>query len=643
MKKSLIPLSNNNELLSSKTIKIIIVIFSFTLYLNTLNHGFVLDDIAVVEQNQFVKKGIKGIPEILTTFYWQGFTNVNVGLYRPLSLISFAMEYQVSPNNPKIHHFFNIIYYSLCCLLLFRVLVMIFSKENRLFLFGCVLLFISHPIHTEVVANIKSRDEIFSLLFFLLTLLLFYDPKYRNKYWSKIMGTFTFLLALLSKENSIVFIPVIFLYDYYLSANFLKSLKSIGNLIVVGVIWLVIRQIVIQSSSEVVRYTFNDNSILFSNSLLDQKATALGIFFRYYLKAFYPHEMSYDYSFSQIPIIQIYSFYAIAGILMIVLSGYLILKSIKSQPIIFISISLMLFPLLLSSSVLFPIGATMADRFLFIPSIGSALLLGLLFSRITKMDSVQHQFSQILYLISIVLIIVVFSTKTFERNADWKTNYSLFEKDVLTVPKSARAQYNYAIVMMGFSSNIKDQFHSKAKNAFLTCLKLDSTYASSMLNLGVLYYKEKDFANTFFWYKKALKYNIKEPILNGNIGEVFFRVNQYDSCIIYFERAQLFGNKANAINNFLGTAYFSKNKYKKAIHYFEKALAIDSTNWNLYMNYGNALVMDNNDQKGIEALLKSVSLNPNNKQTYYFLALTYNKIKDIPNAQKYLTMYQGAR
>ena len=93
MKKLLIPLHSSIELFSGSTMKIIIILFSFALYLNTLNHGFVLDDIAVVEQNQYVKKGFKGIPEILTTFYWQGFTNVNVGLYRPLSLTAFAAEY----------------------------------------------------------------------------------------------------------------------------------------------------------------------------------------------------------------------------------------------------------------------------------------------------------------------------------------------------------------------------------------------------------------------------------------------------------------------------------------------------------------------------------------------------------------------
>lgn len=639
MKNTLTPLQNGTELFSNYTIKIIIVVFSFVLYFNTLNHGFVLDDVAVVEQNQFVKQGLKGIPNILTTFYWQGYTNANAGLYRPLSLMFFAAEYQISPNHPKIHHFFNIFYYSLCCLLLYNVLLVLFSKVNRLFLFGCVLVFIAHPIHTEVVANIKSRDEIFSLLFFLLTILLLYHPKYSGKYLSKVLGVVTFFLSLLSKENSVMFLPIIFLYDVSLSESVLKSFKKIAPLIITVIIWLIIHQLVIANSREVVQYTFLDNSILSSTSILDQKATALGIFARYYLKAFYPYEMAYDYSFSHFPIIHLYSIYAILGIFIFALSIYTIIKFFKSEPIISIGVSFMFFSLLLTSNIFFLIGSTMADRFLFIPSIGSVLLMGLIISQITKLHSSENRINQIYFFIIIMCISIFFSIKTFSRNMDWETNYVLFEKDVARVPKNAKAQYNYGIVMMGFSSNIKDQFHTKAKYAFHKCLELDTTYVGCMVNLGVLYYKEKDFTNTFFWYKKALKYNNTDPNLNGNIGEAYFRLNEYDSSIVYFNKAQKFGNTSNAINNFLGTSYFSKNNYKNAINYFERAIASDSTNWNLYMNYGNALVMDNQDQKGINALQKSVTLNPNNKQTYYFLALTYNKIKDIQNAQKYLNIY----
>ena len=112
-----------------------------------------------------------------------------------------------------------------------------------------------------------------------------------------------------------MFLPIIFLYDVSLSESVLKSLKKTSPLIITAIIWLIIHQLVISSSSEVIQYTFQDNSILASPSVLDQKATALGIFARYYLKAFYPYEMAYDYSFSHFPMIHLYSIYAILGIL----------------------------------------------------------------------------------------------------------------------------------------------------------------------------------------------------------------------------------------------------------------------------------------------------------------------------------------
>ena len=87
-----------------KYVVYILAAIAFLTYVNTLGHGFVLDDIAVIGENKLVHEGLAGIPRILTTFYWQGYWDVNAGLYRPLSLVMFAIEWQISPGNPFIHH-----------------------------------------------------------------------------------------------------------------------------------------------------------------------------------------------------------------------------------------------------------------------------------------------------------------------------------------------------------------------------------------------------------------------------------------------------------------------------------------------------------------------------------------------------------
>src|SRR6218665_635224 len=148
---------------------LIIALFSFLIYSNTLTHGFVLDDTSVVSENRMTQGGISSLKEIISSPYRAGYTNDENNLYRPLSKMMFAVEWQISPNNPHIHHFMNVLLYALECMLLFLLLARI-TKINVYILFFSVMIFAAHPIHTEVVANIKSRDEILTMLFVLLSL-----------------------------------------------------------------------------------------------------------------------------------------------------------------------------------------------------------------------------------------------------------------------------------------------------------------------------------------------------------------------------------------------------------------------------------------------------------------------------------------
>jgi len=80
---------------------IIIFLIGFGLYANTLSHDYTLDDKIVITENEFTKSGFAGIPDILTTDVFVGFYGVDKNLvtgkrYRPLSLVTFAIEYKSS-------------------------------------------------------------------------------------------------------------------------------------------------------------------------------------------------------------------------------------------------------------------------------------------------------------------------------------------------------------------------------------------------------------------------------------------------------------------------------------------------------------------------------------------------------------------
>jgi len=181
---------------------VVLGLVGFLLYMNTFNHGYALDDIAAISQNLFVKAGLKGIPDLLRTEFWH-FSNISLGYYRPLSLITFAIEHEFAGDKPGLNHQINTVLYALMGLVLGMLLQKWFIQPAKQTSEGLVLtngsssnrtvqiimallvglIFITHPVHTEIVANIKGRDEVLSFLFILL-MLLFHWRYLETNQWS---------------------------------------------------------------------------------------------------------------------------------------------------------------------------------------------------------------------------------------------------------------------------------------------------------------------------------------------------------------------------------------------------------------------------------------------------------------------------
>jgi protein O-mannosyl-transferase len=107
---------------------LIILIVSFLLYGQSLQYGYVLDDTIVVDENKFVAKGVNGIWDILSKETFTGYFGEQKNLvagarYRPLSLVSFALEQSIFGKKPAISHFINILLYALCGWFLYRLII----------------------------------------------------------------------------------------------------------------------------------------------------------------------------------------------------------------------------------------------------------------------------------------------------------------------------------------------------------------------------------------------------------------------------------------------------------------------------------------------------------------------------------------
>jgi hypothetical protein len=167
-------LSTDQPFFSAKKIFWLIGIFSFLVFANSFSNGYNLDDELVTQNHPLTSRGLEAFGDIFTSPYYSDEMGYAYG-YRPIVHLSFAIEHQFFGEKPSISHFFNVILFALSAMLFFKFLLKLLGENKQNFALLATLLFVVHPIHTEVVANIKGRDELFGFLFGLMAVVYFFQ------------------------------------------------------------------------------------------------------------------------------------------------------------------------------------------------------------------------------------------------------------------------------------------------------------------------------------------------------------------------------------------------------------------------------------------------------------------------------------
>ena len=237
--------SRSNWLAGKRMYALIVFAFSFLLHFNTLFNDYNLDDELVTQNHQVTSKGWRVLklnfdafnsvelqdssftqklkyfmPVVFRVPYYQDKSGFKYE-YRPLVFASFALEHalfaktevinglETETESATVSHFINILLYALLCVLLFYTLCYLLRGYNILFPVITTLLFAAYPMHTEVVASIKNRDEILAMMFGLLSLyfsLRFIDSNRLR--WLGVVLLF-FIAGILSKPTTIIFVLLI--------------------------------------------------------------------------------------------------------------------------------------------------------------------------------------------------------------------------------------------------------------------------------------------------------------------------------------------------------------------------------------------------------------------------------------------------
>ena len=191
---------------NSRWFPLFISILAFLLYANTLSNEYNLDDELVTINHRNTARGLDAIKDIFSQYYYEDAMGYKYE-YRPITHLSFALEHEFLGESPQVSHLINCLLYALLCLMLYKLLLSFFSQNLAILAFIATLFFEFHPLHTEVVASIKNRDELLAVLFGLCGSLFFKNSLESKKHYLLLVATVFFLLALYSKYSVL---PLIF-------------------------------------------------------------------------------------------------------------------------------------------------------------------------------------------------------------------------------------------------------------------------------------------------------------------------------------------------------------------------------------------------------------------------------------------------
>jgi tetratricopeptide (TPR) repeat protein len=611
---------------------LIIGALGFLLYSNTFSHGYVLDDFSAIKENNIVRQGISAIPEIFKTSYRQGYLSVKDGLYRPLSLATYAIEWNYFPDKPGVSHFVNVVLYALTGTLLFLMLCRLLQspkmslqegdrkKRGEVIAFIASLLFLTHPLHVEVVANIKSRDEILCFLFVICSFLLMFRFLETEKKRFLILGVFAYFLSLLSKETSITFLALLPVALHLFSpARLPKNLFVTTFFAGTAAVYILIRFSVLSGAMADDGVSIADNVMVGAKTLDTHLGTAFYILGLYLKLHFFPHPLSYDYSFDHLPVVGMTNIISIASLLIYLsITGYAILilwRSLKDrtqvaayQLQIAFGILFFLITIFLFSNLALTIGTSMGDRLMYFPSLGFCIVIAALFVQFMKIDVIDtQQIGNNMKLVPVLALVLLFSFKTYSRNAYWKDNYTLYSHDVKIVPNSVKAHYYLGLELVKVVADAEQNTDAKKKiyeegiQELQRAVEILPVFSSAYTQMGVAYYRLKNFEKAIENYNKAEQLKPSDAITLNNIGSV----------------------------------YFEWGKYAEATEKFRNALQTDPRFVDAHMNMGSVYGTLRDYQNAIASFQNAIKYAPDNARAYYYIAITYQNMGDATNADKY--------
>ncbi len=627
----------------------LLLVIGFVFYANSLMNEYALDDGVMIKENSYVMEGTKGLKKIfakhsMAAFYEKNHANDQFegGRYRPLSLASFAIEQSLFGMNPgdvveveddngrsfkgKItsleiffvnveytddkgktqtakvlgpqvstfhtetiaRHLTNVLIFLLTIAFVFYLMKeQIFRTEPQL-AFCCALIFAIHPLHTEVVDNVKSRDELMALLFAVMTLVFAFRYVETKKVLHLVFGMLSLFLAMLSKEYGVVMFALLPAFFYIiLKKNMGQSIvASIPYFIVMGIYFIIRFKIIpLNTASNFHATEFLNNQYIAPGAPIDKLATKIYVLSKYLWLEIYPVTLCVDYSYNQIPFITpsnwhfIFSLFLHLGI--VAFTVWLVIK----RHILSFFFLFYLAHLFLISNLMVEIGTTLGERLIYSPSFAYCIILGYgLYRLLEKIQEAKTR--QIVFIAVCSVLTISCGARVISRNVDWKDDASLFTHDLSISPNSVLVNGNAGKAYLDLSNRRENkpremEFVRMAISPLRHSIELHPTFVNGYLNLGVVYYKLGMLDSAYANWSKGHELNPNNSLMKTYAylfmvkGVEAARKKDLKTAIELITKSTLLDQNNPEVWSNLGGAFYTTGDFPNAKIAFENALKLD--------------------------------------------------------------------
>ncbi|XP_045491997.1 protein O-mannosyl-transferase TMTC1-like [Colias croceus] len=556
-------------------------------YSNSLNGDFVHDDIPAIVSNGDVN-GANSVLRIFKDDFWgTPMSDVHSHKsYRPLTTLTFRLNYTLCGLTAWWWHAVNVSLHAACCALVARAGVVV-ARLKAPFAALAGLLFAVHPIHTEAVSGVVGRADVLACFFFLSSLLMYHGCAGRHRVMSSIVLA---ALSMLAKETGLTALLFNIAFDLYRSWSSLsrspvrwrwkgdnvcsRVSRGLAALIILAAARLTLLQ------GSLPAFSPQDNPPAFHPSFSVRLMTFC------YLAAFNwwlllcPWTLSHDWQMGSIPLVtslwDARNLLTGAALLALVALTYRCVMDLELQrhtPAV-VGLLLLVIPYLPASNLLVTVGFVVAERVLYIPSVGS-LVVTVYGVQLVWGRGARGARGRRLAALGTAALVASGAARTHLRNRDWRTRETLLRADLAVLPHNAKLHYNFA----NFLKDIEQQ--ENAIKHYKEALKLWPSYASAHNNLGALAAGER--AEQHFLL--ALRYNRRHLNAHYNLAKLYRKKNRISDALKMLERC--IALEPRFVQAYLELFLVVPEREKRAV--LDKLVELEPTNWEHYYLYGNWL------------------------------------------------------